>query len=66
MSSPVTSHGQASREEQVIERITAMRKRRPRLIDEVVTLASAGLEQSIGERDRSACSMNPTWKRWSR
>src|ERR1700685_3011237 len=31
--------GQASREEQVIDRITAMRKRRPRLIDEVVTLA---------------------------
>jgi hydrogenase expression/formation protein HypE len=40
MNSAVTSHGQqASREEQVIERITAMRKRRPRLIDEVVTLA---------------------------
>jgi hydrogenase expression/formation protein HypE len=40
MSSAVTSHGQqVSREEQVIERITAMRKRRPRLIDEVVTLA---------------------------
>src|ERR1700685_2213388 len=30
---------QTSREEQVIDRITAMRKRRPRLIDEVVTLA---------------------------
>jgi hypothetical protein len=29
----------AAREEQVIERITAMRKRRPRLIDAVVTLA---------------------------
>ena len=46
MSPPVTSDGkpasresQASREEQVIDRITAMRKRRPRLIDEVVTLA---------------------------
>ena len=40
MSSAVTSQGQQqSREEQVIERITAMRKRRPRLIDEVVTLA---------------------------
>ena len=31
--------GHASREEQVIDRITAIRKRRPRLIDEVVTLA---------------------------
>ena len=30
---------QTSREEQVIDRIMAMRKRRPRLIDEVVTLA---------------------------
>ena len=46
MSPAVTSDGaqasredQASREEQVIDRITAMRKRRPRLIDEVVTLA---------------------------
>ena len=46
MSPPVTSDGkpasresQTSREEQVIDRITAMRKRRPRLIDEVVTLA---------------------------
>jgi hydrogenase expression/formation protein HypE len=45
MSPAVTSQeqtprpGQASREEQVIDRITAMRKRRPRLIDEVVTLA---------------------------
>jgi hydrogenase expression/formation protein HypE len=29
----------AAREEQVIDRITAMRKRRPRLIDDVVTLA---------------------------
>jgi hydrogenase expression/formation protein HypE len=39
--SPATTsrEGQASREEQVIERITAMRKRRPRLVDEVVTLA---------------------------
>lgn len=49
MSPAVTSHEEQaprqprqatpSREEQVIERITAMRKRRPRLIDEVVTLA---------------------------
>ena len=40
MSSAVTSQGKpASREDQVIDRITAMRKRRPRLIDEVVTLA---------------------------
>jgi hydrogenase expression/formation protein HypE len=31
--------GHASREELVIDRITAMRQRRPRLIDEVVTLA---------------------------
>jgi hydrogenase expression/formation protein HypE len=31
--------GRAAREEQVIDRITAVRKRRPRLIDEVVTLA---------------------------
>jgi hydrogenase expression/formation protein HypE len=34
-----TASTSAAREEQVIERITAMRKRRPRLIDEVVTLA---------------------------
>ena len=34
-----TTSTSADREEQVIERITAMRKRRPRLIDEVVTLA---------------------------
>ena len=34
-----SSQGRATREEQVIDRITAMRKRRPRLIDEVVTLA---------------------------
>jgi hydrogenase expression/formation protein HypE len=34
-----TTSTSAGREEQVIERITAMRKRRPRLIDEVVTLA---------------------------
>jgi len=34
-----TTSTSAAREEQVIERITAMRKRRPRLIDEVVTLA---------------------------
>jgi hydrogenase expression/formation protein HypE len=52
MSPAVTSHGiqpshedqasrerRASREEQVSDRITARRKRRPRLIDEVVTLA---------------------------
>src|SRR3984957_949302 len=31
--------GRAAREEQVIDRITAIRKRRPRLIDEVETLA---------------------------
>jgi hydrogenase expression/formation protein HypE len=36
---PASLETSASREEQVIERITAMRKRRPRLIDEVVTLA---------------------------
>jgi hydrogenase expression/formation protein HypE len=46
MSPAVTSHGtqtshedQASREEQVIDPVTAMRKRRPRLVDEAVTLA---------------------------
>jgi hydrogenase expression/formation protein HypE len=46
MSPAVTSDGaqasgesQTSPEEQAIDRITAMRKRRPRLIDEVVTLA---------------------------
>ncbi len=46
MSPAATSHSEqapqkapSSREEQVIERITTMRKRRPRLIDEVVTLA---------------------------
>src|ERR1700689_4400239 len=40
MSPAVSSHGaQASGEKQVIDRIAATRKRRPRLIDQVVTLA---------------------------
>jgi hydrogenase expression/formation protein HypE len=35
----VSSEGQSAREELVIDRITALRRRRPRLTDEVVTLA---------------------------
>ena len=68
MSSAVTSDGaqasrraHASREEQVIDRITAVRKRRPRLIEEVVTLAhGAGGKSSAALSTRSSSRRSET------